>query len=949
MGIFTNKRWILLLPLLLCYWANAQVADFTYSAADTVYCTPYQMSFTQNCTGTPVGFVWDFGNGQKSNSAAESVTFITAGSYTVTLTAIYAAGAVSATKIIVVKPSPVVTINANKNNLCKPDIVSFTATGSPFITKYQWNFGDQLTDNSNSNSVSHPYRDYGNYTARLNVFTASGCKASADYSININKFDITAAMSADTGCIPASTTLTASINLPPGDAPLSYTWNFADGTAAATTPDSSITHVYNITDSIRNASVTINTAQGCSNTMQLNPFAFGTPPGNTSVRTVLMTDSFCGSEKIKFVCTASNANYYVWDFGDSSLVTVSDTLVTHQFSTLGNKKIIVTPFLNGCEGTKDSINILIKGVIAKYTYTNACDNKRSYQFTNGSLGNISHFNWAFSDTPGIKDSLNSNSFHNFPAYGTFNALLSIADNVTGCTDSINYNIYTAAPVFSSTTNSVCKDSLISYKVSATYPDSAGYNYEFHINGDSVLNGKDSVLNYYPTQHGNFNDYVVLKDANPGTCDDTLQLNNIIVKGPVVDFSSPPRTCIDKTFSFTNNSKPYQSTDVISNWRWDFDDSTYDAAKNPIPHIYARAALYTVRLTATDINGCAQTKQREVRADRLPQVMVFPSTDTICQGRDTAMLTGYTIDSLSWVPTTSISCIDCDTTRVYPFNTTMYIAKATTRFGCISYDTSIVKVFAPFTIKVFPEDTSICPGKPISYKLNMPGITTWTPALSLGNRSNNFITNPIQDVTYTVIVQDSAGCFADTATANVHVYPLPQVNAGPDQTLPYNNSFTITPAYGNDVVSYNWEPANKLSCSNCASPSGIALQTTTYTVKTTSVNGCQSSDNISIFIACENGNLLLPTAFSPNGNGINEYFYPIARGYKTIKKFVIFNRRGNKVFERQNFAPNTPSQGWDGRINNSDYVADSETFAWFIEAECEQGQLVTNKGTVVLIR
>lgn len=949
MGIFTHKKILLLLPILLCYWASAQVADFTYSSTDTVYCTPYKMTFTQNCTGSPVGFVWDFGNGQKSNSAAAPATYLTPGNYKVTLTAIYAGTAASITKNIVVRPAPLVTISANKSNLCKPDIVSFTATGSSFITRYQWSFGDELTETTNNSSVSHPYRNYGNYTARLNVFTASGCTAAADYTININKFDITAAMSADTGCIPASTTLTASTNLPPGDIPLSYTWNFADGTASATTRDSSVIHLYNITDSISNAMVTINTAQGCSNTAQLNPFAFGNPPTNTIARTVLMTDSFCGSEKIKFVCTASNANYYVWDFGDSTILTVSDTLAIHQFSTLGNKKIIVTPFLNGCEGTKDSISIFIKGVIANYTYANACSNKKFYQFANASLGNISAFTWGFSDTPGIKDSVNSSINHNFPAYGTFNVLLSVADNITGCTDSVNYSIYTAAPVFVTTTHSVCKDSLITYKVSVTYPDSAGYSYEFHVNGDTVMNGKDSVLNYYPAKHGSFTDYVVLKDSTPGTCDDTLLLSNITVKGPVVDFTSPPRTCVNKTFSFTNNSQPYQSTDAIVSWRWDFGDSNYDATKTPTPHLYARAGLYTVSLTATDIHGCAQTKQREVRADRVPQVVVFPETDTICQGRDTAMLTGYTIDSLSWVPTTSISCIDCDTTRVYPLNTTMYIAQATTRFGCISYDTSLVKVYAPFTVKVFPEDTSICPGKPIAYKLNMPGITTWTPALSLDNRSANFTAAPTQDISYTVVVQDSAGCFADTAITNVHVYTLPQVNAGSDQILPYNTVFTISPAYSSNVTAYAWEPANRLNCNNCASPAGNALQTTTYTIKTTSANGCQASDTITIFIACENGNLLLPTAFSPNGNGVNEYFYPIARGYKTIRKFLIFNRRGNKVFERQNFSPNTPSLGWNGRINNSDYVADSETFAWFIEAECEQGQLVTNKGTVLLIR
>jgi gliding motility-associated-like protein len=343
-------------------------------------------------------------------------------------------------------------------------------------------------------------------------------------------------------------------------------------------------------------------------------------------------------------------------------------------------------------------------------------------------------------------------------------------------------------------------------------------------------------------------------------------------------------------------------------------------------------------------------QKEVLMDRLPQISVFPAMDTICRGRDTAMLRAYTIDTLLWMPSTSINCTSCDTTHVFPSVTTTYIAQAKNWIGCTNYDTAIVKVYGPIDLKVFPADTAICPGKTISYRLNVNGITSWLPAIGLSNSNiKNPVATPFQDITYTAIVKDSAGCFTDTAFANVHVFPLPAVNAGPDKLVSYNSSFTITPVYSADVISYTWTPVINLICSNCDAPSGTALQTTTYTVKTTSVNGCTSSDNINIVIACENGNLLLPTAFSPNGNGINEYFYPIARGYKTIKKFVIFNRRGNKVFERQNFVPNIRSMGWDGRINNADNVADSETFAWYIEAECEQGQLVTNKGTVVLIR
>jgi|GEM_PF-788219 len=950
--LLKKRNWFLWIAILLVNISFAQTADFTFASADNFHCTPYRVICTQSCTGNPTGFVWDFGNGQQGLNATELTVYTTPGTYSVTLTALYSNKAVSVTKTLVINPTPEVNVTADKNYLCKPGAVQFTATASSSITNYEWSFGDEGgLQNSVSNRAVHAYRDYGTYTAKVKATTAAGCAAAGNYDITINKLGITTTISNDTGCIPALTSLSAIAALPPGDNVLSYVWNFGDNTPSARTTAASVNHLYNTTDSINSASVTINSAQGCSNTFNFQPFAFGTPPYNTVAATAMATGTFCASETVAFSCKAVNANHYSWDWGDSTQSDVADTLATHKYRTLGNKRIIVTPYLNGCAGNKDTLNIFIKGVVANFNYSNLCSSKQTYLFNNTSLGSSARFNWQFSDTPGLQDSVNSNLTHIFPLAGSFNVSLNVIDNFSTCTDSVNYTIYTAVPVLTRTSTAVCKDSLVVYSVINSYPDSAGYTYEFHVTGDTVNTNTDSVLNHHPAKHGSFADFVIIKDALPGTCDDTLHLSsNSIVRGPVVDFTSAPRMCADKPFTFTNKSYPYNTNETVSNWQWQFGDSTSSTLKNPTPHKYPKPGLYTISLVGTDINGCVQKQQKDVLADRLPQVISFPAMDTICQGRDTAILTGYTIDSLRWLPATNISCNFCDTTKVYPFTTTAYIAQAKNRFGCISYDTSIIKVYAPLKVKVFPSDTTICPGQSIAYMLNTGGIASWSPGNYLNSTTvTNPIAKPTADITYTVIVKDSVGCFADTAIANAHVFALPAVDAGPDKIYSYNNSFTITPVYSAGVASYSWEPSTNLNCSNCPNPSGNALQTTTYTIKTTSVNGCTSSDKITIFIACENGNLLLPTAFSPNGNGINEYFYPIARGYKTIKKFVIFNRRGNKVFERQNFAPNIRSLGWDGRVNNADNVADSETFAWYMEAECEQGQLVTNKGTVVLIR
>jgi gliding motility-associated-like protein len=62
--------------------------------------------------------------------------------------------------------------------------------------------------------------------------------------------------------------------------------------------------------------------------------------------------------------------------------------------------------------------------------------------------------------------------------------------------------------------------------------------------------------------------------------------------------------------------------------------------------------------------------------------------------------------------------------------------------------------------------------------------------------------------------------------------------------------------------------------------------------------------------CKHQNLFIPNTFSPNGDGMNDYFYPGGKELFTIKSLPIFSRWGNIVFERMNFPPNEQFYGWN---------------------------------------
>jgi gliding motility-associated-like protein len=132
-----------------------------------------------------------------------------------------------------------------------------------------------------------------------------------------------------------------------------------------------------------------------------------------------------------------------------------------------------------------------------------------------------------------------------------------------------------------------------------------------------------------------------------------------------------------------------------------------------------------------------------------------------------------------------------------------------------------------------------------------------------------------------------------------------------------------------------------------SPIVTATESRQYVLRLVSSNGCISETSARVIIECNPDNLLLPNAFTPNGDGLNERFFPFGRGISAITKFLIYNRQGELVYSRFNFAPGDRNYGWDGTINGKHQA--SGAFVYMIEALCDQGKTISKKGTVLLIR
>jgi gliding motility-associated-like protein len=191
-----------------------------------------------------------------------------------------------------------------------------------------------------------------------------------------------------------------------------------------------------------------------------------------------------------------------------------------------------------------------------------------------------------------------------------------------------------------------------------------------------------------------------------------------------------------------------------------------------------------------------------------------------------------------------------------------------------------------------------------------------------------------------------GC-ADTVSTTITINPDPVIKGPAVITTPVSVPVTIPFTYSSDVTTYNWTPTSNLDCATCANPSATLIFNQEYTVLVTDSNNCTDTASILIKTICNEGNYFLPNTFSPNGDGVNDYFYPRGTGLYNIQSMRVFNRWGQLVFQRQNFAANSETMGWDGTFNG--HPAPSDAYVYIVEVICNNAQVVALHGNVTLLR
>lgn len=409
-------------------------------------------------------------------------------------------------------------------------------------------------------------------------------------------------------------------------------------------------------------------------------------------------------------------------------------------------------------------------------------------------------------------------------------------------------------------------------------------------------------------------------------------------------------CKADTVTFTNTSATSQGTMW---YEWDFGDGATSNLASPV-HIYTTAGTYTVRLIARNGN-CSDTAYTTIPINNFLDAgfLTLPN-DSLC-GADTVQFANTTaaITNNGIAPRYLWSFGDgsFDTAfsprHYYPVGAYVVTLSVRDFVPCADTARDTIVVDPVPSAQLSLSDTLLCVGDAISLsgEASSAGSTglVWTFGDGVVNSSNTATLTHGYDQAGLYVVTLYATyriCPDTTDTVQVRVLPFPRVNVGEDTSLCPGGEPQVLTARVSEVgapgsAQIVWSTGDTASSILVRHP-GL------YWARVTGGGGCASSDSMVVNKGCY---LDIPNTFTPNGDGVNDYFLPRLMLSDGVTRFsmVVYNRWGQKIWETARI----DGRGWDGRFNGQEQPIGA--YVYLIEVELANNKRERYQGNVTLLR
>lgn len=274
---------------------------------------------------------------------------------------------------------------------------------------------------------------------------------------------------------------------------------------------------------------------------------------------------------------------------------------------------------------------------------------------------------------------------------------------------------------------------------------------------------------------------------------------------------------------------------------------------------------------------------------------------------------------AWTPANSLNNSTIANPVATPSSPTWYYLVVTDQQGATATDSILVNLDPVYAYGAGP-DTSVCIGD--SVMIGDPdnsfagGVTyAWSPASGLSSTSAPrpmFTGTTTTNYTLTIT---SPNCPNKVSYVTVTVNPLPVVTASGAATIEEGQS---TPLTVTGASTYGWYPATGLSTTTGSLTNAEPLETTTYTVFGIDQNGCMDWDTVTVTVI-PNDQIVIYNTFSPNNDGVNDFFYIGNIGKYPSSRLEVFTRTGQLVYAKTAY-----DNSWDG-TNYGDRLPETTYF------------------------
>lgn len=452
---------------------------------------------------------------------------------------------------------------------------------------------------------------------------------------------------------------------------------------------------------------------------------------------------------------------------------------------------------------------------------------------------------------------------------------------------------------------------------------AGYSAGFPLDSDPAISIDPitGVITVHPTLQGSFTVGVCVTEIRNGVVIGDIHRDflfkvvqcDVAITAVIAD-QSGGQICTGLTQAFVNESIGGQS------WAWDFGDpsTASDVSSEQEPSwTYALPGTYTVRLIANPGAACADTsfntftvsQALQAHFDRPPIRCPEEAAEFVADGIYTAN-TNITWDfGAAGSPASGageLSVAQFAEVGVFPI--TIFMEGD----GCESSYTDSVVVY-PRPVVDFISDTQACVGTPFEFASSS---TAWTPltyAWDLGDgttRLDSSVIHTYRDpgiYSISLTVSTQSGCVATETLERVgyvSVYPAPVAafTALPSEVSIMDPQVSITD-YASLTVDWTYriegEVVREAEFEHWFDEGGQY----TITQIVTTVDGCVDSTTRVVIVS--DHLFYVPTAFTPDGDGVNDVWAPMVKGAKEFE-LVVFDRWG-----AERFRTNDPKEGWSG--------------------------------------